>query len=153
MHGDTDAGMCLQGRVVRVNWKWWMAKDTGYVSMAKRLKTDKPARLLFKRALPLRRWETVRWQISSHCEEVLRIRADQLNGQHQEVVRSVSKAGQPFHMQLLTRVILPSDWGFPGEWTGCWYWSVCCALSLTRDLRGCLWVMISHHDITVTAGV
>lgn len=36
----------------------WRPFITGYVSMAKRLKRDKPARLLFRRALPLRRWET-----------------------------------------------------------------------------------------------
>lgn len=129
---------------------WWgrtencgllvMGEATRYVSLEqRRLKRNKSVRPPFRRALLFsRRWEIVRRQISSEYEEILRIRAVHLNGQHQEVVSSVSKGRMAFRC-------------FKG--IGCCCWSLCCALSLTGDLRGPFQVMVSYQGIMVTTGL
>lgn len=127
--------------------EWWgrtethdlleMGEATRYVSLEKRrLKRSKSERLLFRRVfLFLRRWEIVRRQISNEYEAILRIRSVQLNGQHQEIVSSVSEGWMAFRCKELGR----------------WCWSLYCAPSLTGDLKGPFQVMVSHQGIMVTA--
>lgn len=129
---------------------WWgrtenygllvMGEATRYVSLEqRRLKGNKSVRPPFRRALFFsRRWEIVKRQIPSEYEQILRIRAIHLNGQHQEVVNSVSTGWMAFRC-------------FKG--IGCCCWSWCCTLSLPGDLRGPFQVMVSYQVTMVTTGL